>query len=860
MPFAHNAEAARFALAQQLDQIKPRLIVVNDEPTLRTLVDKPYTLSQVRGSVYEFAGLPVLVLDKFENLWSDTWKSNSDEKEPNSKRTFGKAGKWVFGLDLDKLARFALGRRKNEPRFDFTICRTVDEVRGYCERAKRATLLATDTETRSGYITVVSFTFDEQGRLLTFCIPFSDPWSNFDGLYWGNFDEERDVRRLIGDLLASPVPKTIQNLMYDCAYFVNEGYVPENVLYDPSIMMWALWCEAPKKLHHISSYFLDDYRYWKDERKGMAEDNTGRTRDDLLRYWNYNGRDSHYLWLCTRELVARIVQVPWALSNYNSAVALSIGPCFAASLRGMKHSKQRHAHIMKLKEKAALEGQADIRKMTGEPDFNLRSTNDVAWFLYDFLGAQPTRIQSKKEDEGKGKRKKKYGPRSTDEKVLRLIKEQRNPLVNNFIDRLLRAKKPASDLSKYGAYHELTMNGRFVSWMNPTGTTTSRFNSGNNQFWQGTNAQNIPASMREMFTADDDYVIVNFDYKASDAVFIAYECEDPEMIVTMTDPKVDPHCKHCAKFFQLDYQVVYEAYKKDEAWVVDEPRGVRQITKKVAHGRNYREEAETVYNLMGRDAVVAAARALGHTAPERYNDAQLINVCRILIDLYDHPIKGMYKRVRPWQGEIVSGAVKRGNIATFAHGFTRHFFGNLAEDQAAQRELSACYGQSATAGNINRSLRQVYYSGLDDGSTCLFFGQVHDSLMFLVHKEHLHRVVPEIRRIMEAPTTIHGRSMFVPVDAKVGLTWSKHMLTYKPDLTYEAIMAYEKEKFEEKYSKMPVIAQASAAINDFNLDDLDAMLGNLGGSDISDDDEEEFQGSAGIYDETGLLPEHQAAQ
>lgn len=863
MPFSHNAEAARFALAQFIGQIPPRLIVVNDEPTLRILVDKPYSLAQVRGSVYEFMGIPVLVLDKFENLWSDTWKSNADETEPNSKRTFGKAGKWVFNLDLEKLARFALGRRKNEPRFDFTICRTVDEVRGHCEKAKRATLLATDTETRSGYITVVSFTYDFEGRLYTFCIPFSDPWADDgSGSYWRTFTEERDVRLLIKDLLESPVPKTVQNLMYDCAYFVNEGMVPINVLYDPSIMVWARWCEAPKKLHFIASYFLDDYRYWKDERKGMAEDNEGRTRDDLLRYWNYNGRDSHYLWLCTKELAAELVRTPWAMANYNSAVLLSVGPCFAASLRGMKHSKQRHAHIMKQKEADALKGQADIRKMTQEPDFNLRSTYDVAWFLYDFLGAQPTRIQRKKDDDDNPKRgrRKKYGPRSTDEKVLKLIKEQRNPLVNNFIDRLLRAKKPASDISKYGNYDELTMNGRFVSWMNPTGTTTGRFNSGNNQFWRGTNGQNIQVPMREMFVADEGYCYVSLDYSASDDRFIAYECEDPDKIATVEDKSRDIHCKHCSIFFQLDYEKVWAGWKAEEGWVVDEPRGVRQITKKVTHGRNYREGPETMYNLMGREAVVAAARALGHAAPERYNDAQLIAVCAFMIDRYDHPIKGMYKRMRPWQGEIVTDAVKRGNIATFAHGFTRQFFGNLADDHAAQRELSACYGQSATAGNINRALNSIYYSGLDDGRTCLFLFQGHDNLLFLIHKDHIHRLVPQIKEIMEAPTTIHGREMRVPTDPKIGLTWSKYMLSYKPDLTWEQIVAYEKEKFGDKYAKMPTLPADEKGINSLNFDDLDALLDkSLLGSDI-DDDDEEFQGSAGDFDETGGVPEHVAAQ
>lgn len=814
------------ALRQQIAQLQPRLIVVNDEPTLRIMVEKAYTLAQVRGSVYEFDGLPVLVLDKFENLWS----------QPH--------GKWVFGLDLDKLTRFALGKRKNEPHFDLHVCESVEDVKRHCERAAQATLLASDTETRAGFITVVSFTYDWQGRLITFCVPFSDPWSpRDDGCYWPSFDEERQVRVWLGWLMAQPVAKTVQNLMYDAAYYVHEGMTPQNLLYDPAIMMWALWCEAPKKLHFIASYFVDDYRYWKDERKGMAEDNPGRTRNDLLRYWEYNGRDSHYLWLCTKELASRIVQIPWAISNYNSAVALSLGPCFAASLRGTKLSKHRHAILMQEKRKKSEEGQADLRKLTGEPDFNLRSTADVAWFLYDFLGAKPTRIQRKTEDKSKtGKRRLKYGPRSTDEKVLKLIKEQRNPLVNNFIERLLRAKKPGSDISKYGDYDELTMAGRGVAWLNPIGTTTSRFNSGSNQFWLGTNDQNIQVALREMFVADTDYCFVSLDYSASDDRFIAYECEDQDKIKTVEDRTKDIHCKHCAEFFQLPYEKIYAGWKAEESWVVDEPIGVRQITKKVTHGRNYREGPETMFNLMGRDAVISAARALGFPAPERMTDQELIGVCAVMIDRYDHPTRGMYRRIRPWQNEIVVDATKKGNIATFAYGFTRHFFGNLSEDHASQRELSACYGQSATAGNINRSLRKIYYTGIDDGATCLFLKQVHDNLMFLVHKDHIHGVVPQIKAIMEEPTVIHGRSMFVPVDTKIGLTWSKYMLSYKPTLTWEDILAYEEEKFGKKYSKLQVIERVETPQEqEFDLSELDRYLGmnGLAGSDIEDDDDDE---------------------
>jgi hypothetical protein len=162
----------------------------------------------------------------------------------------------------------------------------------------------------------------------------------------------------------------------------------------------------------------------------------------------------------------------------------------------------------------------------------------------------------------------------------------------------------------------------------------------------------------------------------------------------------------------------------------------------------------------------------------------------------------------------------------------------VAEDHATQRELSACYGQSATAGNINRALRTIYYSGLDDGHRCLFVGQVHDSLMFLVHRTSIHTVIPRIKEIMEEPTVIHGRSMSVPVDAKLGLTWGKKMASYSSDLTWEDLVEYEKKYYGDKYKVQPEDGITDTKVNLSDLDFDDPNLLDLY-MDIPDDEEDE---------------------
>jgi len=134
-----------------------KVIVVNDEATLRALTKQPYTLAQVRGSVYDFHGIPVLIFDNFKTMHAQIH------------------GKFTFGLDLRKMVRYAKEQRQQEPSFNYTLCRTVGDVKFHCERARQANLIAEDIETRVGIIASIAFSYDFGGALNTFTIPFIDP-------------------------------------------------------------------------------------------------------------------------------------------------------------------------------------------------------------------------------------------------------------------------------------------------------------------------------------------------------------------------------------------------------------------------------------------------------------------------------------------------------------------------------------------------------------------------------------------------------------------------------------------------------------------------------------------------------------
>lgn len=771
------AEKAKVELRRMIDLLKPKVIVVNDLAALWIIAGENYTLNLCRGSVYRFDGVPCVIIDDIKNMF------------------VVREAKWVMLQDLNKIRRWADGQQRSEPRFTYRVCRNGSDLEEAAKLARLAIAIAVDIETKGGLITCIGYTYLlTDGRLETRVIPFYSPIQE-DGCFWRTESEECDAWLAVKAINASPAIKVLQNGSYDCAYLIQYRVPLYNYLVDTSHLMHSIWMEAPKKLNFISSIMLDFCRYWKDENKGSKEDSWGTTQESLEQYWRYNALDTYNTILDAIRLIELLTSAQWAIDNYNTEFSLSVGPCLAMSMRGIRANLDRHTALVSEWNNEGYENLKRLRTMVDDPEFNPKAPMQVAQIIYDVLGAQKTRLQRKGG---------KYGERSTDEKVLDRIAEQPNPLFRIYIDAILDTKKPYANVSKYGDPYKMFRYGRFYSWLNPAGTETGRFNSGSSQFWVGTNGQNMPPEIREVLIADPDYVIFDIDYSASDDVFIAYESQDPEKIKLVTSSK-DPHCFHASVFFKREYDEVLKGKKNNEDWCVHPTKGIRSNTKRVVHGRNFAMQGETMFNTMGREAVIHTAAALGIPNSGSLSDKELIGVCNLLCDIYDHPTKGLYKRIRPWQSEIIQQAVENGNRVTCAGGRTRFFFSNLKIDHQAQRQIAAYYGQGGTAANINRSINDIFYGKpdlqippLDDGVNLLLFLQVHDSLIGAVHKTKLH-LLWEVQRIMEESQIIHGRTVKVKASPTVGLTWSKEMMTLKPETTYEDIVEFENKNFENKF-------------------------------------------------------------
>lgn len=757
------------SLDYYIQMTKCDMIVINDGATLGFITDSYTSLDLCRGSTYWYNKIPCMVVDRVNKVH------------------VVKHAPWVLLQDLGKIKRWVEGSKRHEPKFNYTVVRCTDDIKFTVDYLADCFFISTDIETAADFITCVGFTgIKSNGHIHSFVFPFYNPVKE-NNCHWETADDEVKAWEAVREICNNESVKVLQNGSYDSAYFIKYNIRLRNYFADTLHLFHSIWCEAPKKLNFIASLLVDNCRYWKDEIKGDKNERIPSSPEGIERYWRYNALDCHNTLLCAYFLILYITHgsLKWALNNYNIEFCLQVGPALAMSMRGAWLNKDRQTsktigwlreHTRSLK---------TLRTMVDDNTFNPNSNDEVASLIYDVLGAQKIKMRGKK----------KLGDRSVDEKMLKLIRIQ-HPIFAKFIDEIWATKKPLNNCSKYGTpslnksgkpIGLKALNNRFMYSYSAAGTETGRFAGKSHAYWIGTNPMNVPdKTVRDMIQADEGYVLFEPDYSQSDSWFVAYECEDEDMIRNVSDDR-DTHAVHAEFFFKEPYEKVVKSHKAGEDWADHPVTGIRQNTKRIVHGSNYRMAGFTLYVTMGHEAVVACAKTLGFSDADGWNRNKLVELCGRLLTSYLR----LYKKLPIWFEKSVKEAVKNGNRATCAFGRTRLFFGDLAHDEAIQRELSAYFGQGGTAGNINDTLISCYYKSDLEAQGLMLLMQTHDSILTQIPERKLW-LAEKFLTIMETPCIIKDREFTVPVDAKIGYSWGrKGMIGWYPGIELAEIRANE---------------------------------------------------------------------
>ena len=577
---------------------------------------------------------------------------------------------------------------------------------------------------------------------------------------------------------ATPVPKVLHNGVYDSAWFLRYGLPLSNYAWDSMTLWWSRYPDMPKSLATVASILLDDYSYWK----------AGRKDNDFTGHTLYAMQDTEATLRCAIRLMRWAYADPSMLRNYLHAHARClIG--LGMSMKGLKVDFEKRAALESALEKDAETKLAEFRYLVAKPDMNPQSPQQMKELFYRVLGASPRNAKG---------RPVKIDSASTGRIALRAVRNE-HPVFARIIGALDAAKEPAKQLSNVIGLE--FPDGRFRTSYDGVGTTTTRFSSRRDAFGFGGNGQNIRKKYRCMMRADDESFLLEIDLSAADDVFVGYESEDPRKIEVI-ESGVDSHSYNAANVFFTNwtYEQVVAGKKADDPAVVDPITGIRQITKKTTHGANYLMAGMTLLMSAGREAIVAAARHLGHDNAGSWSTERLAEFC----DSLDLAYRKYYTRfarqgVDSFYTDLHHELLRTSSFTTLFM-YRQRFTGDLM-DQNTLRACAASVGQANTAGRINMAMmelelgvRQIRFRDgeapdLDDPVLqvserehgCSLRLQTHDSIGYNVNYTHPNwqEGVRRILHVMQRPVVCKGRVIRVGIEADVAVRWAEDTVQIK---------------------------------------------------------------------------------
>lgn len=798
------------AVDQRITSHSPDLIVVSCPAVLGLLCGWDWNLATIdkcRGGVYYYRGIPCIVtlpISAIHSHFDDRSLKDNDGDDVQSEPYRIKNGSWILHRDWEKVGRYAHNRPLILPQFEYTVVRTIADALAAKQWLDDSVAISTDIETGCfpAQITCCGFTgLKSSGACRSFVFPFYDPFNTgTPGSFWDNEADHLIVWHIMAAILANPVLKIMQNGFYDCSYFIKYRLEVNNYLIDSQYMWYSLYMELPKRLDFITSILLDNYQYWKDDIKGIEQDDNTLGRLGMEKYWRYNALDCYNTLWDAMRLMILLAGNPQMQANYRDTW-MRLASAMAMSMRGVKADQQRrseHRNQLIAEQEIAIKR---FRRLIADPTFNINSPPQKADLFYRVLGCRERTDKGRFVDQKKPKIK--TNAVSTGKIPLKMIRTE-HPYFRYLVTALEAAMEPDKQLSNvFGRIDPETgyvkggfkfFTSRMRTAYGPAATTSTRLNSKESNFWDGGNVQNIRETSKDWLVADEDCVLLDVDYSQSDDVFIGYEANDPEKIKVIESGR-DGHAVHGELFFKVPYDEIVAGKKAGDPRIIHPIEGIRQNSKRIVHGTNFQMAGITLFMTMGREAVVACAILLGYPDAESWSQERLVMVCDYLIRQYRKRYPRLNKK--EWYKEIAD-LLRTTGLITNAFGIQRRFLGD-PNDNGTQREATSFYGQSDTAGNVNRTMYEIdsgwiperFRDGLNPDAReqprqmtwqshgFMFLLQTHDSLTAQLNLRHPRwkEAAHNLLHVMNRPVIINGHSVRIKTEASFGFRWAKDCMT-----------------------------------------------------------------------------------
>lgn len=508
-------------------------------------------------------------------------------------------------------------------------------------------------------------------------------------------------------------PKVMQNGGYDSTYFVRFGCPLHNYIFDTFTLMHAWYSELPRDLGFISSLFLKNHLYWKDE-----------IDENRMEYCAKDTYSTAWAFLIMQR------QAPtWARENYKMKfkhVFLNL----TCGLEGFKVDLDERLKLL-LKYKEIYEQElAELRAMV-HPQFNPASSD------------QCTRLFQALSD----------GTITSSDKITMKKLSNQHPLLAIIIAKINLVRESKKKISTY--INADLFNDRLLFEINSSGTETGRDASKASNLWVGTQAQNLDNRMRSMYIADDGWVLCASDGSQAESRTTAYISRD-EGLIESVETSPDFHSKNCSLFFGIPFEKIWDTAKGKTL-----DKALRDLSKRVNHGANYNMTEYMLLLTMGAKYVREARDLLGLSKRLRLTD-----VCKYLLSRFDlaYPnVRGRY------YDEVIAEVQQTGKLVTPCEElpWTRLTFRKPSRDKAdksALNELVASKPQGLSALIIREGAFDFFMKWQIERQVVRMKNLVHDEVQYQIKEDSpfAKEAGHDLSMFMSRPYTVFGRTLVIP--------------------------------------------------------------------------------------------------
>jgi len=579
------------------------------------------------------------------------------------------------------------------------------------ESYSKCSILGFDIEVLNLEVSCLSFakSWDE-----AICIPFVAHGSNY-------FDPEQEyeIWNLIGTILRDKnIVKVGQNLTFDNSFLFQKYGIEVNNIEDTMIAHKLIFPNYPAGLDFITSTRTRE-PYYKDEGKmyiklGVPEKT----------FWIYNCKDS----MICRESWPSIDADTKRLHNEETYQVHKklVNPCIYMGIRGLKVDIPRLEKVKEESLKEAQELQERLNSIVGT-ELNARSSKQVATYFY---------VQKKIKPYMKG------GSITTDDGALKRIARKGYEEARI----ILRIRTLLHDVSTY--YNVKLKDGRLVCSYKPV-TSMGRLASSKDIFGYGTNMQNQPKRMNDLFIADEGCILYNVDLSQADNRSVAYMAPEYKMIKAFEDGE-DVHSLTASLVFKIPVAEIKQMHK--EGVKCDVGYG------DMSH-RDWGKRCNHAFNFG------YGYRSFSHDFEIQESEG------KFLWESYHQTYPGVQRGYHKW----IQNQLSQDRILTNCFNRKYRFVERWGDELFKQ--AYAFPAQSNTADIINRwGLIPLYYDTERFGKVDLL-RQVHDSIEFQIPIsegiEYHIRVLKQLKESLEQKLRWKTLEFSIPANVKFGVRLSE---------------------------------------------------------------------------------------